>query len=381
MKKEAFISSYRSEMSCVQVSAQLRRRTLDLMERKEKRQMKKRGAAVLAMILLLLLGAAGVAAVHHAGMLDFAGRFVGAYVPQDAQNYVQNDLLSMENELVKVEWKELYYDGYLSRMTADIIPKDSGILLLSTDIAPDDNWQNMLRMTHQWDDADKRTVADWYSENGYHAVYAVELWFEPDMEEISGGMTDAHLNEDGTLTIYDQTEYGGALPVRKGRFCVCLTPYQTPLTADSQRLADEKILLERPFEMKEAAFEKTVWVSTDPQIYESVGVRVDEIRIEQHAHEIHTTITAIIVDQSKYEAMEDGLWFEFIDPTVTTGVLKQRLKAGMSGTGSIVWSGDRMVQTGTLGREELHETYTLRAYNCWNKERYEAYPFSVKKVK
>lgn len=36
--------------------------------------------------------------------------------------------------------------------------------------------------------------------------------------------------------------------------------------------------------------------------------------IAQLLHEIRATITGIIVNRDRYEAMEGGLWFAFIDP-------------------------------------------------------------------
>ena len=165
-------------MACVHVSPQLRRRTLEAAENLEKKGKQKRLSVVLAIaVILLLLGTAGVAGIYRAGMLDFAGRFIGSYVPEDAQLYVQSDLLNMENDVVSVKVKELYYDGYLSRITVDVIPKEPHVMLLGADMAPDDNWQNMTRLNRKWDENDQRTAADLYEQGQYQAAYAVEIWF------------------------------------------------------------------------------------------------------------------------------------------------------------------------------------------------------------
>ena len=377
MNKDEFIFRYRNEMDDVKVSPQLRRRTLEAAMGKHRSRLKKRSIVILAALLVLLLGAAGIAAVYRAGMLDFAGRFMGSYVPKDAQAYVQTDLLTMENDLIRAEVKELYYDGSVSRITVDVKARDSRTMLLGMDMAPDDNWQNMFRLSRTWDETDKRTAADVYAQGNDLAAYAVEARFE--LDGIDGGSSDYHLNEDGTLTLYLQQEYTDALPVRSGIFYISLTPYQTPLAQNSATLPELQIKLECPLEMTEAEFAKEVRLSTESKAFESVGIRVDEIRVEKRAHEIHATITGIIINRGRYEAQGNGLWFEFIDPSSTADQPHlQRLKSGLTASGSVDQFGDCFKQHVTLGREEMHDTYTIRAYNMITKERYETQTFTMK---
>ena len=35
-------------------------------------------------------------------------------------------------------------------------------------------------------------------------------------------------------------------------------------------------------------------------------------------------------------------------------------------------------QTETLGKNELHDIYALRAFNCWEKDRFETHTFSMR---
>ena len=143
-------------------------------------------------------------------------------------------------------------------------------------------------------------------------------------------------------------------------------------------MPDLRMELQSPLEMTEAEFAKEVRISTESRVFESVGVRVDEIRMEKRAHEIHATITGIIVDRKKYETLENGLWFEFIDPSsMAEQPHQQRLKSGLTASGSVDQFGDRFVQHITLGREEMHDTYTLRAYDMSTKERYETHTFAM----
>jgi len=365
-------------MAVVQVSPQLRRRTLEAAAGKEKRHIRKRSVVILAALLILLLGAVGIAAIYRAGMMDFAGRFLGSYVPKDAQAYVQTDLAAMENDLIKAELKELYYDGYVARITVDVKATNGHTMLLGTDMAPNDNWQKMFRLSRRWDETDQRTAADVYAQGGYQAVYAVDAYFNPEQDGIDHECADYHLNEDGTLTLYLQQAYTDALPVRSGTFRIGLTPYQTPFRANSTIEPDLRIELECLLKMTETEYAKEVWISTESKLFESVGVRVDEIRIERRALEIHATVTGIIVNRGKYEMLEHGVWFELIDPASTAEQPhRQRLKSGLTASGSVDQFGDRYVQHVTLGREEMYDTYTLRAYDIVTKERYETHTFAM----
>lgn len=386
MKKEDFISSYRNEMADVHVSPQLKRRTLDVLAGKENPVMKKKWSAALAAVMtVLLMGAAAIAAVNHTGILDFAGRYADSFVPEDAQDYVQTDVLTVENEVATVALRELYYDGYIARMTVDVTPKDPSTMLLGMDMGPEDNWQNMTRLNGEWDPEDKRTAVDVFRDGGYQSVYAVSCRLWPADEESIGGSGDYNLSEDNILTIYDQTEFDGSKSKREATLRVYLTPYGQPFTNETYHWPDDQIVLEMPLLLQQAAYANETYVSTEPIDYPTVGVRVDEIRLEVRAQEIHAVIDYTITDREAYDALEDGLWFEFIDPESTAEQpYDQRLKSGMSGGGSAGPADGKDLdtaihfrQTETLGRNELHETYTLRAYECWEKERFESHTFAV----
>ena len=388
MKKQEFAERYRAEMADVHVSPQLKRRTLNALAGKEKPVMKKKLSAVLAMtIALLLMGAAAVAAVSRAGIVDFAG-YVDSYVPEDAQDYVQTDVLTMENDVVTVALRELYYDGYIARMTVDVTPKDPSAMLIAFDLGLDYPWQNMYHMERGWDENDRRTAVDVFREGNYQRMYAVSSWMKTPEEGTIGGTSNYNLSEDGVLTLYAQAEYGEMQAQRQAVLQVLLTPYTLPLTEQSQQDVNSQLEIKIPVALKQADYQNETYVSTEPAEYPGAGVRVDEIRLEVRPQEIHAMIDYTITDREAYNALEDGLWFEFIDPESTAEQPHdQRLKSGMSGGGSAgpVDGEERATavhyrQTETLGRNELHETYTLRAYECWEKERFETHTFTMKKV-
>ena len=386
MTKAEFTSRLHKGMTAVEMSPQLRHRVLAAAQGKEEIIMKKKACAVLVLVLLIVaVCAAAIAAAQRAGILDFAGRYVGSYVPEDAQQYVQTDVLHAENEIVSVRISELYYDGRISRMTVDVTPKDPKTLLLGMDMSPDDLWQNMLRL-NEWDESDTRTAIDVYREGGYENVYCVQSALFPESADIIGGSADYHLNEDGTLTLYDQVEYETAQSACEAVFKLYLTPLQTPLASDSLRLPEEQLVIEKPISLQEVPSEGA-WLSTEPADFPSIGVRVDSLRIEVKPQDIHAIIEYTVTDREAYSRTDDGLWFEFIDPESTADQpYAQRLPSGLTGTGSVIpLDGDhetatRFRQIESLGRNELHESYTIRAYECWEKQRFETRTVEVCKA-
>ena len=82
------------------------------------------------------------------------------------------------------------------------------------------------------------------------------------------------------------------------------------------------------------------------------------------------------------------MFFEFIEPNSTEAEnANQRLNGGLTGGGTVSRLDGRNEeapeigtvyrQSDSLGLNELSEQYTIRAYNCWDKTRYESKTFNV----
>ena len=128
-------------------------------------------------------------------------------------------------------------------------------------------------------------------------------------------------------------------------------------------------------------------MSEEPVLFSDCGVRVDRLLIEEKPQELYVTIEYTVVDPALFAQQEDGLWFEFIDPASTANTpSEQRLTAGMTATGEVVpldgnaGTATRYVQRETLGKSELRGSYTLRAFNCWSKERFETHELSLQRA-
>ena len=58
------------------------------------------------------------------GIIDFAGRFSGAYIPPKYEDCIKPENVSAETEHITCTIRESYYDGTILRVTADVIPKE-----------------------------------------------------------------------------------------------------------------------------------------------------------------------------------------------------------------------------------------------------------------
>lgn len=382
MRREAFATLLHQGMEPVQPSAQLRRATLDRMAGKEQPVMKKKFSVALVVTLVLcLLMAAAVAAAHRAGLLDFISRYANTYVPEDAQTYVQTDVATLENELVTATVRELYYDGKVARMVVDVTPKTDNILLLGEDMYPEDPWENMKLHPGGEENQDLRPVTQVYEEGGYEAAYAVSvgLWPVDENTLSTGGVMDYYGNEDGTLTIYQQEEYENAPETLEAKLRLLVTPWEVALTEGSKPLHEQQQELNQLLTLTQTAAATEAYLCTQPVELPSVGVRIDGLLIEVKPQELYATLNFTVTDRAVYDALDGGLWFEFIDPESTAETpYEQRLMEGLTGGGSVSPVGSDDPQTAehlrqreTLGRNELHQVYTIRAFNAWEKQRYE----------
>lgn len=382
MTKEAFRDSLQQEMASVHVSPQLRRRVVLAAQGKEEKPMKKKlsMAAVLAIVAVALCAAA-VAAAYNTGILDFTSRYYHTYVPDDAQSYIQSNVLKAENDLVCAEVGEMYYDGRTVRFTLNVTPKDPKVMLLGMDLGMEDFWGNMQLIP---DESDMRTVLDVYCENGCTSAYAVDGWMWTAEDEMTEGSGDYCLNADGVFTQYSECEFQDEQPTRNAKLKIYLTPVRI---GNENQTGSESIILECPITLETAAKVDEVYVSTEPLEFPEVGVRVDRVQITVKPQDLYADIEYTVVDSEAFAAQEDGLWFEFVDPDSTEEEpYNQRLSAGLGGGGSThaldeEWeNATRFHQTETLGRNELHTSYTLRPYNAFGKGRYPSVTFKVEKV-
>ena len=391
MKREELSQALHRQMEGVQVSPQLRRRALAAARGKEEKPImkKKLSAALAAALIIAALSAVALAAAGRAGILDFLSRYQGAYIPDNAGDFIESDVATLEEDALTIRVRELYYDGRTARMTVDVTPKDAKTLLLGTDCSMLDSWQSLAQpMDGSWDDADTRTVLDVYRAGGYTSAYRISLWTSEAATGRADSAMDYTLGEDGTLTVYLEQSYDSDLPGRDIALVVDAIPFADPegdiLDFDARRTASRELTMTAARAEPTAQAQAEVYVNAAPIVYESVGVRVDSVRIEVKPLELYATVEYTVIDRERYAQTDDGLWFEFIDPDSTAELpYEQRLADGLAAGGSSYPAdGDldtatRFVQQGTLGKNELRDSYTLRAFECWGKQRFETHTFEM----
>jgi len=190
---------------------------------------------------------------------------------------------------------------------------------------------------------------------------------------------------------YRQIEFADDLDERDIAIHVSSAPYTDPKNSEEKdygRYAHARQTLHltaAQFETAEPVQAGTIpntYVCTEPVVYESVGVRIDRLLIEVKPQDIYATIDYTVIDEEKYAVTDHGLWFEFIDPQSTAEAYhNQRLEGGLSGGGGTQWLNEeqtRFRQKETLARHELHDTYTVRGFSAWEKNRYDTHTLTMR---
>ena len=388
MKKETVSRQLREGMRGVRVSPQLRGQVLSAARGRSPR-MSRGFSAVLAAVLLLAALSAVALAAGRAGMLDFIGRFQGVEIPPDAADYIVSGTASLRVGGATACVRELYYDGRTVRLTIDVTPDTADMLLLGPDCRMDDAWSFLTQ-----DAQDARTVQEVYAERGYASAWRVNVSTQEEAQGTAGGWLDYALGEDGTLTLCKQQLFEDDRAQREVTLRLSLTPLDIGSgSEDEDPAAFGELTLPLTAAVDPSAAPATeggrsgVHVSGEPVLFSDCGVRVDRLLIEEKPQELYATIEYTVVDPALFAQQEGGLWFEFIDPASTANTpSEQRLTAGMTATGEVVpLDGDagtatRYVQRETLGKSELRGCYTLRAFNCWSKERFETHELSLRRA-
>ncbi len=376
------------QMKNVHVSSGLRAKTIQAMKGHEEENIVKhkvRTALVMALVCVLC-AAAALAAAGQMGLLDYLKMPQGTEIPENAGDYIDTDIISTKHENYTVNVREAYYDGEQLLMTVDVIPPE-GVLLIGEDMELTDNWQNLV-WPEELDESDTRTVQDYYRENGYKKICSVGMQIRGDWEQQELCSMDWVLSQDNVMTIFMKLLYTENKPHRDVGLTVSATPYDDPEAPDAQPDYTQSILIEGvvPLEKVETAeTNELIRVNEAPMMFDSIGVRVDRVVMEEKPLEIHYTIEYTVVDPEKYKKTDYGLWFEFIDPNSTAEEpYEQRLKSGPSADGESgpvdgdVETARHFRETGTLALSEKADQYTLRAYECWEKQRFDTCTFTVR---
>ena len=381
MKESQISDALRESMNAVRLSPALRAKALCAMRGSEERRpkMKRKFSAALAFALVgVLVVAVALAVANRKGVLDFLS-YSEATLPENAGDYVQTDIASDERDGLHAVVREVVYDGHRLWATVDINMDGEKPLLTGLDYGLDDE-EKWAWLRHDESETDDRTILDVYKAENYTDAYYIvaSVYDENDDQNTS---CEAHLQDDGTLTFYESLVFEQEKAEREITVSVRAFKYEEK---DGRMNVNQKPMAELKFRFtaKTSAVEEETSVSVEPVEYESIGVRVDRVTVTTKPLEMDYAIEYTVVDAEKFAQTDDGLWFEFIDPNSTeTEPYAQRLKDGFSRTGEVTPMDDtHFRQIGTLSLSEKADRYTLRAYECWEKRRFDTHEIRMEKT-
>ena len=380
-KEREMLQPLRERANYVLSTGGLRAKELCAMRGSEERRpkMKRKFSAALAFALVgVLVVAVALAVANRKGVLDFLS-YSEATLPENAGDYVQTDIASDERDGLHAAVREVVYDGHRLWATVDINMDGEKPLLTGLDYGLDEEKWAWLR--HDESETDDRSILEVYREEGYtDACYIAASIYDEDDEENTS--CEAHLQDDGTLTFYESLVFEQEKAERE--ITVSVRAFKYYEEKDGRMNVNQKPMAELKFRFtaKASAVDEETLVSVEPVEYESIGVRVDRVTVTTKPLEMDYAIEYTVVDAEKFAQTDDGLWFEFIDPNSREEQpYDQRLKEGFSVVGSVEPVDDtHFRQIGTLSLSEKADRYTLRAYECWEKRRFDTHEIRMKKV-
>ena len=342
---------------------------------------------VAMMLVILTLTGALATALNAWGIIDFAGNHANVYIPPRYEESIKQENIVVEGDNLTCQIQQSYYDGKILRVTAHVIPKND-VLLVGDCAYPGDPAANLFPSF----DMEQTSIAAYALKHHEGRMASVVLDTDPTAE----GSGSFRLNEDGSATLYLEAGFEDEQTNREVSLCLSYLPL---MNAGSMSEAEwnsyngsvydfsarETILIPMTFHSTNV---KT-FVCEDTLAFPSVGVKVSNITLTETPREIRYTLDYEITDPALYSQQEDGLWFEFIDPNSSAAEYHaQRVSGGLMSWGGIGRVdgrydlpdeiGTQYRQNDSIGLDALGEQYTLRAYNAWDKTRYEQVTFKVK---
>ena len=332
----------------------------------------------LALIIALMMATMGVAfaLTNGFGILDFARNArEDVEVPADAEQYIDHDLLVSETEHFTVRFRETAYDGKSCHVVYDVVPKSKDILLFEG--IEDEFWYGL---THLNPDREKmlqdgRTILDVWNAGGYAEAWEVDIdVYDPNDTEFireygGGGVLD---EETGVYTGQIEVPLSTLREERTLAFSVRMLPridMRDEFAVDYERA--EYGYLTRTFHASVSGEEK-VLVSTEPILIPSIGVCIDQVRLMVLPQEIQYQIDYSLTDAALFHSLFDdhpvaGMTvtlhpaFRFISRDADANEVKLLARGLTSNDNQYNIDEEQGIfaQTGSLGRSNVQEEYTL----------------------
>ena len=334
----------------------------------------------LAIVMLLIAATALAAAITNGfGLMDFwKDTRDNVEIPEDAGQYIEHDLAEEETEHFTVRFREALYDGKTCHIVYDVIPRSKELLLFDKPL--DEYWYAQTRLNADIEEMleDGRTILDRWDEGGYTSGWQVDIDVGSDTDTI--GETSSRSNgildeETGIYTGQLDISIGSLKEERTLWFNVWMVPLKDMHDEESLDYDHgEYVHMERTFHAATSG-EEVILANTNPVLFPSIGVQVDQVRLMVLPQEIQYQIDYSLTDATLYHSIFD--YHPDADHTVTLQPEFRFVKAMRDGdepvalskgiTGNFSgYSVDEEKglyrQTGSLGRSNFSDTYTLCAY-------------------
>ena len=335
---------------------------------------------VLAIVMLLIAATALAAAITNGfGLMDFwKDTRDNVEIPEDAGQYIEHDLAVEETEHFTVRFREALYDGKTCHIVYDVIPRSKELLLFDKPL--DEYWYAQTRLNADIEEMleDGRTILDRWDEGGYTSGWQVDIDVGSDTDTI--GETSSRSNgildeETGIYTGQLDISIGSLKEERTLWFNVWMVPLKDMHDEESLDYDHgEYVHMERSFHAAMSG-EEVILVNTTPVLFSSIGVQVDQVRLVVLPQEIQYQIDYSLTDATLYHSIFDEHpdadhtvtlqpEFRFVKATQDDDepvALPKGITGNFSGY-SIDEEKGLYRQTGSLGRSNFTDTYTLCAY-------------------
>ena len=342
---------------------------------------------VVAVLLSLLLAAAALAAAVRWGVLDFVTKRTAGetQVLPEATALVQSaDAIPQTGGHLKdadFSVRQAVYDGSQAYVVVEVRPKQVDVMLTDDWDGPGGRIGNLIQEYRGSD----TTTEEYAKAVGKTRFFSTSVgtggaanWFADSQ--------DVLMEEDGTLTFMLKGECKEQVPELEVALSCYAAPYKR--NGDGGWQTDEALAergtLSFTLKLSDSILDRAIY--SEPLEFPGAGVRVDRVTLECKPMAVYYEINYTVTDLKAYKATQEGLFFEFlgedgrrIEDGAASSYAAQAGGGDGFGSEPVLSEGSAFIQKGSLTAiKALPESVTLLAFNCWEKNRYEAHEIRLK---
>ncbi len=334
------------------------RESIQVKEHTTKRLFYRNRFAILAAAFVMVFGTTAFAAVRYWGLSDFFA-VSGKEIPKEAIPLIETDVQqdALQNDLIHFKVREAICDNKAVYVVIEARPANTEQYLL----VPMDAYYTDPVLTLGLDADDGETISQYAARNNKQMLY-VNASLSNNGTYITHS-ADFTTEEDGTVAFILKGDNISSIDD------MTLTCDTTVYPIDLNGKNGEATKGSFDFKLSNKSTEEKVsYQQANPTIVENTGVIVDKIEICKSELGVYTELTFHIAPDATKDQIElakSGLWFEYLDKE------GNRWESGLSGIGTIEEINDGVfVQKNNFNNRAIPDTITIRAYDCWEKDRY-----------